>query len=232
MLSISVLSVSPNLRVLWLACWLVVGTSCDSPTEPVHWPDVTLEELRVSDIAVLRDSGLLVVVGVPVDTTQILPPHGRLRLELNTSAGDAEVFDVGPIVCDATSLACHDLSLTMKDGHTVWEVFDVFNPTPARPYAVAISDRVAGVFVFHPERVDAAIRSLNQHPAVQVAERSHFAVSPPPRKWGLRGGLPLDFRPPVAMDGVFQGLPGDTVTVRYSQPDGSLLTLEFLIPQP
>ena len=193
--------------------------------------DVRLAEMRVSDIAVLRDSGLLVIVGVPVDTTRILPANARLRLELSTSAGDQETFDLGPIVCDATTLACHDVSLTMKEGRTVWEVFGVINATPARPYVVAISNRVAGIFVFQPERSGALVQSLNREAAVQVAERTRFADSPPPRKWALRGGLPLDFGSPVSMDGTLQAQPGENVVVRYTQPDGSMLSVQFTVPQ-
>lgn len=208
------------------------ATTCASLTEPIQYPAVMLQELRVYSYSVLRDSGVLIITGVPQDTTRVQPPNARLRLELATSAGDVEPFDLSPIVCDEFTLACHIVDVVMKDGRHVGELFSLLNSVPARVYLVAFAGELGSVYVFHPERVPDAVRQLGSHPAVESAERSAFAAFPPPRKWPLQGGLPLDVRPVGPRDGVLQGQPGDTLTVRYAQPDSSVLELRFTIPVP
>jgi hypothetical protein len=112
------------------------------------------------------------------------------------------------------------------------ELFSILNSVPARVYLVIFSGKIGAVFVFHPERVPDAVRQLGSHPAVESAERSAYAAFPAPRKWPLEGGLPLDFRPIMPRDGVLQSQPGDTVLIRYAQPDSTALELRFTIPVP
>ncbi|MGH7637555.1 MAG: hypothetical protein ACREOK_07875 [Gemmatimonadaceae bacterium] len=206
--------------------------TCDGPTEPIRYPTVQLRSLSISDDAVLKDSGLLVVAAAPQDTTRVLTPNERLKLDLTTSTGDAESFELGPIVCDDYQMACHYLDVLMKDGRHVKELFALLNVVPARVEQASFGGEIGGIFVFHPERASAAVRQLEQHPAVRAAERSHFAAFPVLRKWGQYGGLPLDFREIMPGDGILQAQPGDTVEVRYQQPDGSTLELTVTIPNP
>jgi len=217
-------------RTALMGVFAATAATCTSPTEPVFYTSMNLEVLGVSDLAVLRDSGLLVVFGVPEDTTRILPPHARLKLDLTTSAGDAESFDLAPIVCDDRTLACHNAAVVMNDGRHVRELFSLLNAVPARVRLILFGGESGAIFVFHPEKVPDAIRQLAAHPAVESAERTAFAEFPAPQKWGTRGGLPLDFQPAVRSDGVLQGQPGDTVAVRYTQPDSSFLELKFVLP--
>lgn len=214
-----------------LACFAWVG-SCESPVEPILRMNVALQSLGVSEIAALRDSGLLVVVGAPQDTNIVLPPSGRLQLDVLTSAADAESFDLSPILCDDFYLACHEIGIVMKDGAHLRDLFSLLNAVPARVSSTAFNGELGAAFVFAPERAPTAVEEIRKHPLVKTAERSQVAAFPPPRRWGLRGGLPLDFRPVSAHDGALQGQPGDTIRVRYTQPDSSILEFTFAIPVP
>ena len=101
---------------------------------------------------------------------------------------------------------------------------------PARTYRVSFGGEIASAYVFDPAKVDGAVLQLRSQPGVKSAERSAVAAFPAPRRFGTRGGLPLDFRSVVAHDGVLQAQPGDTVIVRYTQPDSSVLELPTIIP--
>lgn len=206
------------------------AATCGGPTEPLRRP--LLRTLAVSDRAVLRDSGLLVVAAVPKDTTVIQPPHFRLQLELTTTSGDIESFNLTPIICDEFTLSCHHIGVVMKEGHHIRETFSLLNAVPARVSMDIFGGELAGVYVFEPDNVPEAASKLRSHPAVKSAERTHAGVDPPPPKWALNGGLPLDFRPVISRDGVLQARPNDTVTVRYQQPDSSIIELRLAIPEP
>jgi hypothetical protein len=175
---------------------------------------------------------LLVVVGIPDDTTRVLEPSERLRIAVRTSGGDNETFDLSAIICDGAFMACHEVGVVMQSGHRVGELFSVLNAVPARTYLPSFGGEIAGVYVFDPEKVDAAVLQLRSQPSVKSAERDGFAAFPAPSRFGTRGGLPLDFRPVVAHDGVLQARPGDTVIVRYTQPDSLVLELPTIIPPP
>jgi hypothetical protein len=120
----------------------------------------------------------------------------------------------------------------MKEGHHILETFSLLNAVPARVSTVSFGGELGGVYVFEPDKVPEAVSKLKSHPAVKSAERSSFAAYPPPRKWGLRGGLPLDFRAVISRDGVLQARSNDTVRVQYQQPDSSIIELRLAIPEP
>ena len=218
-------------RVALFAACAVATATCDSPTGPVQYPAVTLQELKFyTGASVLHDSGLLVINGVPRDTSRVLPPYSRLRLALTTSAGDSESFELSPIVADYT-FAFHIVAIVMKEGHHVAELFSLLDSVPARIYLVLSEGRAGAAYVFQPERIAAALTQLQLATNVQSAEQSRFAPSPP-RTWSLEGGLPLDFSPVAARDGVLQAQPGDTAVMRYVQPDSSMVELKVTIPVP
>jgi hypothetical protein len=221
-------------HALCAALCLFASATCSGPTEPgLRYPDVPLDELRLYNFSVLRDSGLVLISGVPHDTNQILPPNDRLRLELSSSAGETESFDQSPIICNDETLACHGVDILLNDGWNVRDLFQLLNSIPARVYLTVFAGQGGSVFVFHPERVADAISQLKSQPAVKSAERWSYAADPPAKKWPLLGGLPLDFRPIVVNDGVVQAQPGDTITVRYyTKPDSNFVELRFTLPVP
>jgi hypothetical protein len=206
------------------------AATCGRPTEPIR-PQL-LRTLTVSDRAVLRDSGLLVVFAVPQDTTVIPPPHFRLQVELTTTSGDIESFNLTPIICDEFTLSCHHIGVVMKEGHHIRETFSLLNAIPARVWWVGFGGELAGVYVFEPDNVPEAVSKLTSYPAVKSAARNHAGADPPPPKWTLDGGLPLDFRPVISRDGVVQARPNDTVTVKYHQPDSTIIELRLVVPEP
>lgn len=205
------------------------AATCGGPTEPLRQP--MLQALAVSDFSVFRDSGLLVVFAVPQDTIVVEPPHVRLQLELTSTSGDIESFNLSTEVCDAFTF-CHGVGVVMKDGHHIRETFSLLNAVPARVSTVSFGGELAGVFVFEPNNTPEALSKLKSHPAVKSADRSIVAAQPPPRRSNLRGGLPLDFRPVISRDGVLQTRPNDTVTVKYHQPDSTIIELRLVVPEP
>jgi hypothetical protein len=182
-----------------------------------------------SFFSVLRDSGLVVVTAIPIDTVSRPGSSERVRLYLRSDAGDSETIDLGPRLCGppATAYDCTSLSILLKDGHRATDLQPVLASIPARLWLVSISGLLAGVRVFDRDRVDGAMRLLASQPAVRAVERDSpgWTDTPPLAAFAeLSGALPLDFAQPVRGDGTLQSRPGDTLRVSYRQPDGTTLS--------
>lgn len=121
-----------------------------------------------------------------------------------------------------------------RSGHTVDELGDLLSAAPARWWLIGVARTYGSARVFDSRRVADALAKLRRHPAVASAEHEGLAapgVDPPPHfPSQLLATLPLDYGSPEADDGRVQGQKGALMTVRYTQPDGTVLTHTMAIP--
>jgi len=74
--------------------------------------------------------------------------------------------------------------------------------------------------------VEGAIKALRGDGRLESAERDvvGFAGDPPPLGIVLFAAAPMDYGQAQPGDGIVQGQKGDLIEVRYTQPDGSVLS--------
>jgi len=218
-----------------------IGTAatCSRSLEPLVQVHPMLSTVNVDDFtSSFVDWGLVAVSGLPADTSYRLGARDQIPVNITSSGGDTESVELSPLVCGSppTVYACQELDLEMDSGYQAQQLRPVMDQIPARFILVSVTGQDAGIWVFDPARLNDAISILARQPHVRyvgptgigaVAGGSGGGGSTAP---DLEGALPLDFVRVVPRDGHLQARSGDTLTVTYSQPNGTQLTSQFVIP--
>lgn len=215
----------------------LAAVTCSSPTAP----RVVIAELSSMLLYphALQTQRLLRVTAAPKDTSFRLAPNQRLRARVMTSAGDDEEVLFAPQLCDGDYL-CHSLVVGMQEGHDVRSLDPFVASLPARFHlsvvvaqsgdTVHVSTRFATISVYDPADVPAVSRDVRRRPGVAYVERNGVGWIGPPIRWRVLALRPADRTPIVPGDGAIQYRSGDTITVRYVQPDGSILEASAVAP--
>ena len=226
-------------RTLGRFCAVVVvagSWSCGSGLAPIDLVTPRIDSLRFDPFfSRAPDSGIVAVFARLADTSARLQSNERIAVRVTVEGGDQETMELGPNVCFLPDPhACTLVSVGTRSGHTVDELGGVLSAIPARWWVIGPSRTNGGARVFDARNVDAGIAELKRHPAVASAERDAIGtlgVDPPPHfPSQLLATLPLDYGAHKADDGKVQGQKGALMTVRYTQPDGTVLTHTLAIP--
>jgi len=218
---------------------LQLGSACSRSLEPLVQVHPLLSAVNVDDFtSSFVDWGLVAVSGLPADTSYRLGARDRIPVNITSSGGDTESVELSPYVCGApaTMYACQELSLEMDSGYQAQGLRPAMDKIPARFILVSVTGQDAGIWVFDPARLNDAIGILARQRGVRyVGPASLFSVGGGSGGSGsispeLEGALPLDFLRVAPHDGHLQTRSGDTLTVSYSQPNGTRLSGQFVIP--
>jgi hypothetical protein len=210
--------------------------SCQrSPTAPPPvFVEAQLDRIWIEpSYSAFQDAGVLVVMGAPTDTAFRLPENARLRVEIETSGGDSEDFAFQRKICSPGDRDCTGLSIVMKDGHHANELRAAFDGRIARLYSVSVSGRFAGIRVFDIRSLNPTMDMLSKNSTIESVSPHGFGViigGPSLAYSHVLASLPLDYQAPRQRDGVIQSGSGQTITVRYEQPDGTSLVLSEVLP--
>lgn len=228
-----------TLKVALVLTAAVAAVSCDrSPVEPIPstYPSVELRSLWIEggfQGPLSRNSGVLVVMAEPADSTVRLGEGERLRLALTTSRGDAETLEFWRHLCNLHEV-CSSLSILMKPGRRALEVQGVLARVPARFQIVSFSGSFGSARVFDPNRVEPALGLLQLHFGVQSVQRDVIGWSqgsgPAPRLNLVLASAPVDAMLPTPNDGTVQAVQGDKIHLKYTQPSGALLEFVAVVP--
>jgi hypothetical protein len=211
---------------------MLVLVRCHSPAAPIVFLDLQLDSLWVEpSSSALVDSGLVVVMGQPTDTSSRLGANERLRLEVTTSGGDTEELSFASYICPHAT-ECSSLSVSMKDGHDVRLLTPIVYAVPGRLYSVSASGRTGGIRVFDPRNASKAISRIAREATVSTVSLSGLSFPdfiPTPYSQAL-AAIGIQMAPPIVRDGLLQLASGEIITFRYIQPDETTATVSISVP--
>ena len=169
----------------------------------------------------------------------------RLEARLRTSSGDDESFLLGPSDCGG--YVCDEFMVSMRDGHTIEELRSRAPAVGGILRVGGIADE-SGTIVHRPTWFGVIELELGANPPAWAMERARlwsgvksvelnglYYLGPGPLVIaGAHARLHARpaTAPPVQGDGVLQWSGGDTLTVEYQQPDGSLLSCSAVLATP
>jgi hypothetical protein len=219
---------------------LAFFAGCDSATAP----EPTLTEFAVRDLAVdpqtrWDSTTSLIVNATVVDTLTPLDHGRRVRMSVTTSKGDQEQLELARMICGEGFRVCHGIGAGVRPNADFNAIRRSIEPLGARINVIPLSRLYAGVFVFDPANVPRVAATLARRRDIDIVEASGFATcglagcAPGPAFLAmLRGGLPLRARtnPPTPFDGYLEIQPGDTIRLALTQPDGTTVRLEHVVP--
>jgi hypothetical protein len=220
------------LRSLVVVAVAVASSTCAELGPP---PFVTTELKSISvNAQYLNNDQLLHVTGEAVDTSFRLDPSSRLRARVTTSDGDAEEITFAPQFCNGSYYYCHKLIVAVKEGNDVKALAPQIAPLPARLRLLVMMNEngdtiwvvkdFASLWVYDPVNTAEVSRTVTEMPAVKYVEHDGAGWYDYPPSLSLTLAMrPAARAAVVAGDGVLQFQSGVSVTVEYTQPDGSKL---------
>lgn len=226
----------PKLSCVSAAVAIILSWSCGNGLAPIVSVTPRIDSLRFdSFFSRAPDSGIVAVYAQFADTSARLGPNERIPVRVTVEGGDEETMMLEHAVCFLPDpYSCTLVSVGTRSGHTVDELVGVLAGIPARWWVIGVSRTNGGAQVFDSRRIDDAVAALRRHPAVANAERDGIGApgveQVPHFPTQLLATLPLDYGGAKANDGKVQGQKGALMTVRYTQPDGSVLVHTMAIP--
>jgi hypothetical protein len=155
-----------------------------------------------------------------------MSPDVRLQIELTTDAGDVEIPKASFTICHdpaGEEYACHSFIYVMKDGHAPEEIVPQLDSLGMRITHLYTVIPGGAVEVLHGTDAD-AYETLSALPNVDYVEYSRIVRAGDAPALELSAALPVNSSAVVTGNGALELQPGETVTARYKQPDGSVLT--------
>lgn len=206
-------------------------------------PHLDRLEVRVIDAPT---GPMLWVLGVAAEDIQ---ENQETAIALETSSGSWVEVRLPRSICGTLSglRICRRVMVMMREGRTVGEIHGFLADLDA---AFAPASSVAGtaagtveVFTGSPRTVEVFTGSVSTarariggHPAVRFAEYEGTGNPgwdiPNHDKRYLRVAVPTRDSNPTPTSARLRLVPGDTVTVRYHQPDRTELTASTIVPAP
>lgn len=191
--------------------------------------------LSFDDLATsLRNGGVLYLYGTPSDSTFSLEPGQRVPLEIAVSSGDRESVGLYNVHCPSRErlpghFQCFRLNVAMREGHDASEMAGSLSAAGGRFIFTSMGWFAAVVF-FSPDDPIGRAKRARSWPGVAYTELTPLmcvAATPCP---SLTVPVPIDVGLAVPGNGIVQVRSGDTLSVTYRQPRGSVLTLQLLVP--
>lgn len=203
----------------------LVFTGCgDGPVAPLQSVRPALSKL--GPLGSLHDEKLAIEINAEISSGE-LPPNAFVPVTVRSTSGDAGEASLTPGLCEDSSgtemthYLCRQISLRLDEGYRVRDVVPLLGELDAQWLSIVRTFAGGRVYVFSGD-VSTALGRLSNHPAVARAELINVPHAP---------DLPRAFLTAVvrtansasANAGALQIVHGDTVTVSYQQPDGTLL---------
>lgn len=226
-----------SLRSLVLATAVGLSLSCGDLFGPSGLATPRLQALLLGGS--LRDGGILSVNAYPADTAFRLDRDRRVRVEVSVSSGDIESVGLYREFCPPRErrpqFNCFMFLLAMRTGYAAAEVADEVAAIGGRISSVSPSGTIIGVTLFDPSNLVAHARRARSWTGVAFTDLGWSGgapdlPSPPPFRSWLMLPVPVDTGVAVAGDGIVQLRSGDTVSVRYRQPEGGMLGSQVSVP--
>ncbi|HEX5436533.1 MAG TPA: hypothetical protein VFW98_05220, partial [Gemmatimonadaceae bacterium] len=178
----------------------------------------------------LAPTGQVLVVEGLVDGGVVpVAPDVHLTIQLATDGGDAENVTADHRLClrsDGQQAVCHELIFTMADGHTAEEIAPQIDSLGMRLFVIYTALHGGTVEVLQGTD-DAAFGELQSLPNVSDVEYNDIAaigvVPPPPPLPEVHGAVAVNQASVAAGNSALELRPGETITARYRQPDGTVL---------
>lgn len=209
------------------------GCSSDT-TEPVTVLDtIAITDLYIEPTAI-REGGALVVQAVP-DPKLAAPIQAtdRTSVQIRSSKGDADTLELRPRVCrlnDGSKYLCDTFYIAMTAGHHVAEVASHLQQVHGVFSRVLGGGEHASIRILQGD-LQSAMSQAALWPGVRLVELSGIGCIANVTGCGdgLEGALAIAFGDQETGDGLLRVEPGDTLTIKYGQPDGNSLERSIVI---
>ncbi len=226
-------SVIRTMIVLFAVAASSLTTSCGNDLVSPVLVNPGIEALEFSPF--YSRPGIVAITAQFPDTSARLRPSERIAVRVTVEGGDEETMMLEHSVCFIPDpFTCSTVSVGMRSGRTVDDISGMVASFPARWHVTFGFQTNGSLRVFDSRRVPDVITALRRHPAVASVEREAVGVPaispPPPIGHLLLAALPLDYDSPTPNDGTVQGQKGALLTLRYTQPDGSVLMQTWAVP--
>ncbi len=223
--------ISAPALILWLA-------ACASGTEPepqaeleLVRPYLTALEIRVFDAPI---GPMLWIEGVAAEAIQ---ENEAASVAVSTSTGSSAEVLIPRSMCGILSSLriCRQVSVTMKPGRGAVELHEFLAGLDAAfVWTYVVDGSAAGVVEVFSGSTATVRERIHGHPAVEVAEDAGtgtpgWDLAYEPQRH-LRVAVPTLDTDPAPPSARLRLVPGDTVTARHRQPDGSELTASTVVP--
>src|SRR5688572_27740770 len=213
---------------------LCVGP-CSSSTAPERLASIRPElEFLELQSGRMRDGGILFVEMLPIDREFRLPPNEYLEVAVSSQSGELETLRLRPELCglvQGEAYLCRFFSIRMVEGQDVRQIEGELQQRSARLNLVAAIPSFGSAYAFGDwTKTMAAARGL---PNVVNVDYVRFLVASPdvpPLAAFLAGALPFNRGSPIPRDGIVTGLPTDTISITYLQPNSLSLTYRVSPP--
>lgn len=232
-----------GLMVAWV---LFAGTACRDLVEPVQAPP-RIEEISFRTgvwYDVTPAEGVLWLSSWAADAEFRASEHSAFPVEVRVSSGDAEQATLKKALCGPKPDGwdpwfCDGIIVDMKEGFSVAGLYPRLSGLEGRYTTPPSIGHFAGIQLFGVSLTD-AMRTVSRWPGVRRVEPSgvfrHPSNTMPMDEWvgrSLLASLKLDVTSPVIGNGTIELAEGDTITVRYVQPDSMVYTKSFIFaPRP
>lgn len=217
--------------------------ACTDLVQPLTQPPQRIDEVFFNARVwweATPPEGILTVAAFAADPSFRATAHTELPFELRSSSGDAESVSFTKALCsespDQGAQACDRITVYMRDGFNVQDLHSRLRTLEGRYTTSPTIGWFAGIQLFGISIADAT-RQVRGWPGVRdVGPVSVFYPPGSTLPWDewvgrtLRADTKLDVRSPIVGNGTLELLEGDTVTVRYLQPDSSVYTKAFFFP--
>jgi hypothetical protein len=201
---------------------LTLAACNQNPAGPRADTPLQLDSLRLE----LSPTGEVLVArgflrgGAPVS------PEVSFSINVSTDGGDVEDPRARWTVChtpDDLEYACHQFIFQMEDGHVPAEIAPKLDSLGMRLFSVYTVIPGGAVQVLSGTD-EGAFHALQALPHVNLVEYNRIVSVADLPKHELTAALPVDQSAVAAGNAALELEAGQTVTARYQQPDGSVLT--------
>jgi hypothetical protein len=214
--------------------------ACERATAPEPaLTEFALRELFVDPRTLWDSTTSLIVSAAVVDTVTPLDRTKRVRMNVTTSGGDREQLGLARMMRSEDHRFYHLLGVGVRPNADFDAIRRSIEPFGARINLIPLSRLFASVFVFDPANVPRVAGTLARRRDIDIVEADGFATcglagcAPGPAFFAmLRGGLPFRARSnqPTPFDGFLEIQPGDTIRLAVTQPDGTTVRHEHVVP--
>lgn len=212
------------------------------PRRDLEVVPIELDSLWIQGIGVESEftAGGVLIHAMGPETWDPTKGHLRGRATLTSTSGDAEDVLMGQSLCaegDSAPFTCFNFLLHVTSPDVIpdlkarvlglpgrWALPSICTFPPGTCELLSTADQRMTVWIFGND-LGTAMREAIEWPGVRLLELNWVALLWDPRSVPNRyqGGMPVAAGIPVPGNGVLEVQSGDTVTVEYLNPDGTLM---------
>jgi hypothetical protein len=180
--------------------------------------------------------GVLFIESVVPDAAFRAAAHSDFPFEVRSSSGDLELASLRKTICgpdeEGGRWLCDEIAVFMREGRSVLDIYPHVKAMNGRLRAISPTLRSAAIPLFGRTPLDVAVSTASRWPGVDHATYSYVGFQDGDGHVAriISASVKLDLTAPIVGNGVLEANEGDTITVKYVQPDGSLLTQDWILP--